>query len=392
LQSSLRYNPAFDGLRAIAAMLVVAYHCRVPGFNPGYFGVDLFFVLSGFLITRLLTEENEARGRINLPQFYLRRFLRLGPPLLLLLVAYLAVAPAVLPQFSVGEHLRDAALAGFYLSDYAHAFWGMPTVLAHSWSLSVEEHFYLVWPFAVLLLARCEAHRRIPVLFGAFLLATAWRVFEAHHAGWDATYFRFDTRMSGLIFGALLATGLPRMGQIPEHAANIVGVIACAVLVICLRIGYWGAPWALAWITTLVELAAAGLLISASVPSSWVSSTLSAPPLVALGVISYGIYLWHYPIAVYFRDWLPWQETTAIVTASALAAATVSYLTIERPLRRYRRSIGARLRRARRLQHVVETPQASRRGVDQHGHVAGRMLVLPHHRVRLGDFQPRKGL
>lgn len=340
MQTPLRYNPAFDGLRAIAAMLVVAYHCRVPGFNPGYFGVDLFFVLSGFLITRILVTEIETRGRIDLPQFYLRRFLRLGPPLLLMLVAYVAVAPTAFPQFSVGEHLRDAALTGLYVSDYARAFWGVPETLGHSWSLSVEEHFYLIWPLVLLLIARCNARWHVPALAGLFLLATAWRVVEFHHAGWDATYFRFDTRISGLLLGALLAAGLPRMGQISERTANIVGIIACAVLVICLRVGAWKELWSLTWVTTLVELAAAGLLVSASVSNSWVGSTLSAPPLAALGVISYGVYLWHYPIAAYFRDWLSWPEVTAIVTVSAIAAATMSYLAIERPLQRYRRSLG----------------------------------------------------
>lgn len=323
-------------------MLVIAEHCRVPRFNSGFFGVDLFFVLSGFLITRLLAEEIEARGRVNLPQFYLRRFLRLGPPLLLLLAVYVALAPAAWPQFSVGEHLRDAALTGFYLSDYARAFWEMPRMLTHSWSLSVEEHFYLIWPFAVLLLVRCDPSRRVPILFGMFLLATAWRVFEYDQAGWTATYFRFDTRMSGLIFGALLATCLPRMGRIPEQTANVIGVVACIALAMCVAVGDWKAPWSLVWMTTLAEMAAAGLLVSASVSSSWVSLTLSTPPLVALGTISYGIYLWQYPIAVYFRDRLPWHQTVSIVVICAIAAATVSYLTLERPLQRYRRSLGAR--------------------------------------------------
>ncbi|HVV80330.1 MAG TPA: acyltransferase [Pseudolabrys sp.] len=341
MQSPFRYNPAFDGLRAIAAMLVLGYHCRVPGLNPSYFGVDVFFVLSGFLITRLLAEETEAQGRIDLPQFYLRRLLRLGPPLLLLLLVYLTVAPTIWPQLSEGEHLRDAALTGFYLSDYAFAFWEIPKLLRHSWSLSVEEHFYLIWPLVVLLLARCDARRRILILAGLFVLATAWRVFEYHHTGWVATYYRFDTRISGLILGALLATCLPSIGQISDRMANIIGVIACAVLVICLRVGYWRSPWALVTITTLIEMSAAGLLVSASVSQSWVSTTLSTPPLAALGVISYGVYLWHYPIAAYFRDWLPWQQAVPIVAISAIAAATVSYLTIERPLRRYRHSLGS---------------------------------------------------
>src|SRR4051812_5944530 len=139
----LRYNPALDGLRAVAVVLVIADHCSVPIFNQGYFGVDLFFVLSGFLITRLLTDEIDATGQIDLSRFYLRRLLRLTPPLLLFLAAYLLIAPSLWPQVDFASHARDVALVAFYLSDYSQAFWHNPKVMIHTWSLSVEEHFYL---------------------------------------------------------------------------------------------------------------------------------------------------------------------------------------------------------------------------------------------------------
>lgn len=344
MQAPLQYNPAFNGLRAIAAMLVIADHCHVPGFGSGFFGVDLFFVLSGFLITRLLVDEFDARGRIDLPGFYLRRFLRLGPPLLLLLAAYLAVAPIAWPQFALLEHVRDAALAGFYLSDYARAYWLHPKVLMHTWSLSIEEHFYLLWPFAILLLARVNTRWRIAGLFGLYLLATAWRMFEYEHTDWETTYFRFDTRMSGLIAGALLAVSLTHINKIPDETANAFGVLACAALIPCLATGFWLAPGALLWMTTLVEIAAAALLIAASVQTSWVSSLLSVPPLVGVGIISYGLYLWHYPAAVFFRVQLPWYQTTPIVLIFAFVVATASYVIVERPLQRFRRSLSARRR------------------------------------------------
>ena len=341
---SLRYNPALDGLRAVAIGLVIADHCWVPGFDGGYFGVDVFFVLSGFLITQLLIDEYDARGQIDLSRFYLRRLLRLTPPLALLLAAYLAIAPIVWPHYGLWPHIRDAALAGLYLSDYGRAFWHDPTVLQHTWSLSVEEHFYLVWPFAVLLLGCVEQRWRVAGLFGVYLLATAWRIFEYESSGWAATYFRADTRLSGLICGALLAICLPRMGRISERAANAVGVLACAALVVCLSLGFWRGPSTLVWLANLAEMAAVGLLIAASVQNSWVSKILSAPPLVGIGVISYGLYLWHYPAAVFFRELLPWYQTLPIVLIIAFAAATVSYMTVERPLQRYRRILGQRRR------------------------------------------------
>jgi peptidoglycan/LPS O-acetylase OafA/YrhL len=339
LASPLTYNPSLDGLRAIAALLVVADHCRVPGFNPGYFGVDLFFVLSGFLITRLLVKEIDATGRLDLPRFYLRRLLRLAPALLLLLAVYVAVSPSLWPQFSVGEHVRDAALASVYISDYAQAFWHLPRVLVHTWSLSAEEHFYLIWPFAVVLLTRIEPRWRIAALVILYVSATAWRIFEYNSMGWDVTYYRFDTRISGMVCGALLATCLQYKATISEAVANKLGVLACAALAVCLSIGFWGAPWSMMGMTNLAHLAAVGVIIAASVRTSWISSVLSLPWLVGLGTVSYGVYLWHYPAAVYLRGQLPWYLTISIVLSFAIMAATASYWAIERPLQRYRRGL-----------------------------------------------------
>jgi peptidoglycan/LPS O-acetylase OafA/YrhL len=340
LSVHLRYNPAFDGLRALAVTLVVADHCHVPGFNPGYFGVDIFFVLSGFLITSLLVKEAESTGQIDFLRFYLRRFLRLGPPLFLLLAVYLAVAPVAWPQFEMSWHFTEAGLAAAYLSDYARAFWGMPRVLMHTWSLSVEEHFYLLWPAAILLVMRFDPKRRVAILFMLYLVATAWRVIEYDRIGWAATYFRFDTRMSGLIFGSMLAVWLPRTSEISEHTANVLGRVACVALLVCLTTGYWRAPWSLDWMTPLAEFASGALLCAAYAPRSWVRTALSVRPLVGLGIVSYGVYLWHYPIAVYFRDWLPWYTTVSIAAAGAIVVATLSYVMIERPLQRYRRNLG----------------------------------------------------
>jgi peptidoglycan/LPS O-acetylase OafA/YrhL len=147
--------------------------------------------------------------------------------------------------------------------------------------------------------------------------------------------------MSGLIFGSLLANCLPQINRISEKNANGIGILACVALVLCLSLCYWRAPWALVWMTSLAQMAAAGFLVSASSESSWVRRTLSARPLVAIGIISYGMYLWHYPAAVFYRDLLPWYQTVPAVVIFALATATASYLTIERPLQWYRRSLKA---------------------------------------------------
>ena len=340
LALGLRYNPALDGLRAVAVVLVVSDHSLVPVFDQGYFGVDLFFVLSGFLITRLLVDEFDATGRVDLLRFNLRRFLRLAPPLLLFLTAYVLIAPLLWPQFDFLSHARDAGLAGFYLSDYSQALWHSPKVLIHTWSLSVEQHFYLVWPLVFLLLARLELRWRVAGLFAIYLLANAWRIYEYETIGWDATYYRFDTRISGLVFGALLAISLQYKGPISEKAANAAGLFAWAALLVCLSVGYWDAPWSLVMMTNLAHMAAFGFLISASNQNSWVSAILSARPLVGIGMISYGMYLWHYPAALYLRELFPWYLTGPLVLSFSIAMATISYFALERPLQRYRRNLG----------------------------------------------------
>lgn len=344
LELSLRYNPALDGLRAVAIALVFADHCHVPGFDAGFFGVDLFFVLSGFLITGLLVDEVDARGSIDLLGFYLRRLLRLGPALLLVLAVYLAIAPVIWPHYGLWSHIRDVLLTGSYLSDYGRAFWNNPVMLQHTWSLSVEAHFYFIWPFAILLLARIEPRWRLPALFGLYLLATAWQIYEYESQGWVATYFRFDTRVSGLICGSLLAIYIPSMGRISDKSANIHGVFATIALVLCLSLSFWRASWSLVWLSPLAQMAAAGFLISAAVQNSWVSWILSARPLVTIGAISYGVYLWHYPAAVFFRSLLPWYEAVPVVLIFSLTAAAASYFFVERPLQSYRRNLNARRR------------------------------------------------
>jgi peptidoglycan/LPS O-acetylase OafA/YrhL len=359
LQSFPRYNPALDGLRAVAIALVIADHCWIPGLNGGYFGVDLFFVLSGFLITRLLLDEFAAHRRIDLLKFYVRRLLRLTPPLLLLLAAYLVAAPLIWPQYGLWSHISDASLAILYLSDYGRAFWSAPLYLQHTWSLSVEEHFYLVWPFAVLLLVRLPLRWRIAGLVGLYLLATGWRIFEYQNHGWVATYFRADTRMGGLTCGALLATCSGLIGRVPERAANAIGTLACGALVLCVSLGFWRAPWSLVWLTNLAQWSAVGLLVAASVPRSWISVVLSSPSLAGIGIISYGMYLWHYPAAAYLRVVLPWYETVPVVLTFSIIMATASYLMVERPLQRYRRNL-VRRREFEAAQDQAAATQTSR--------------------------------
>ena len=142
----MAYQPALDGVRALAILAVLLFHAKVPGVPGGFVGVDVFFVLSGFLITTILAGEHRRCGRIDLPGFYRRRLRRLYPALIVFLCAYLLTAGLLFPRVAPEKHGRDALLALFYLADYGRAL-DMPlSVLNHTWSLAVEAQFYLLWP------------------------------------------------------------------------------------------------------------------------------------------------------------------------------------------------------------------------------------------------------
>jgi peptidoglycan/LPS O-acetylase OafA/YrhL len=323
------YNPALDGLRAVAVMLVVFFHARAPIALGGYIGVDIFFVLSGYLITSLLLSELDGKGRLDLPRFYLRRFLRLTPALLAMLAVYVAVAPFLWPGTS--DHGKQAAIAGLYLSDYAVAFWNTPNFLSHTWSLSVEEHFYLLWPLALLAAYRRWDRRSLVWVLGtAYVLATLVRwVCIVRGQSWEQVYYRFDTHMSGLMLGAWLAAlrrdevlfawlrrALPWLMWLPLLA------------VICLQYR-WGDLWMSTWGLSVAEWATVALLAAAQTPHSQTWTMLSQPPLVWLGKISYGLYLWHYPVFRYLREDRHWGDVLMMGLPLSLALAALSYYTVE---------------------------------------------------------------
>jgi peptidoglycan/LPS O-acetylase OafA/YrhL len=320
----MHYNPALDGVRALSILAVVLFHCRTPGFSGGFAGLDIFFVLSGYLITSLLATEHR-NGGIEIGRFYARRGLRLYPTLLLLLVAYVLLAPVLWPT---DDRWRVAALSAFYLFDYGLAFWDLPLAVAHTWSLGVEEKFYLLWPLLLPLILRTR--RPIAWLLAAFIAVTAWRYLVTTTWGWKQAYFSFDTRMSGILLGAIGA--LTRF-RVSGPAATI----ACVALAINIALPIpplYGVDEATMPRITLAELSA--FMLVCYVAEHAKTPFLASQPMVYIGRLSYGIYIWHFPVVVLLSSSQPpWVTRSATLLFSFTMAALCLHL-VDMPIKRWR--------------------------------------------------------
>jgi peptidoglycan/LPS O-acetylase OafA/YrhL len=309
------YKPALDGLRAIAAVAVVCVHTGV--LHGGALGVDVFFVLSGFLITGILAERPDTVA------FWVRRARRLYPALLTMLLVYVALAPLVLPAYAAGRW-REAFFAGLYLTDYSILWGDRTSPLGHTWSLAIEEQFYLLWPLALPLLLRLkEPAKALAILWAGLTLARV--AIFALYPDKPLAYYPLHAHSTGLVLGAALALGpRPRFGW-----------LGAAILTALLPTTPTGAQIIL-WRIPLAEIGAA-LLVCDLVRETSLTRALSWEPLRKLGLISYGVYLWHLPIAVAL-DWLAPIPRTIAVLSLSISLATASWWTVERWVRSNRPS------------------------------------------------------
>jgi peptidoglycan/LPS O-acetylase OafA/YrhL len=322
-QRRLGYVPALDGLRGIAILIVVAFHLfGLPRGGP--VGVDLFFALSGFLITTLLLEELAERGRVNLWRFYERRARRLFPALAVLLAVYLAWNAA-----HGHDALKTAALGGLYFSNFVQSFSNpnplLYSGLDHLWSLAQEEQFYFVWPLLLVLITRSKR-----ALVWASLLLAAMLAYRTglllSGARITRVYRGPDTHGVGLMSGAILAMlAFRRPLRVRESVAKIsfLGVLFLAV------IQFWNAEWWL-YFQPLVELGCV-VLVGAALFEPVLSEALSFRPLVWVGKISYSLYLWHWTVF-----WALKGRDPLLALAISLLLAWASYRFVELPFRRRR--------------------------------------------------------
>jgi peptidoglycan/LPS O-acetylase OafA/YrhL len=341
-QGPSSHVPALDGLRAIALLLVVLFHARIPGFSNGDLGVDVFFVLSGFLISGILLR-SASRGRVSFADFYRRRALRLLPAYLTVLVV--CVATDLLHDS--GGTLKGAATSFFYVSNWAAAAGIGMGLLAHTWSLSIEEQFYLVWPLVlVALLARAHGDlRRVARTVGLLVLASYLSIVACLLLGgsvelaWNAT----TSRACELLAGCLLAVvvqrrrlaGAPAVGT----GRRATGLVSFVGLLALLVVGSHNPadPWVEMLVQWPVVVALTVLLIIACVAGPNLTGTmLGWRPLVAVGKVSYGAYLWHFPVFVVVDSTLGLSTWAPRLLALAVTAVVVvlSYRFVEQPFLR----------------------------------------------------------
>lgn len=325
----LGHRPALDGLRGVAVLLVVVSHLSLSGGirSLGPVGVSVFFTLSGFLITALLLEERARSGRVDPPAFFARRARRLLPAMLVC-VAAVVVAGLLLGSEFVGWPLVLGALT--YSSNWLMAAGaGDGSALRHMWSLAIEEQFYVLWPIAFIVLAG-GGRRRLVTGLTVGIAASFVLTIALWPQGWERVYYGSDTRALGLLAGCLLAVVLH--GRVQHRGSSRVALVAVAAVVATaatpILFVLWLAP-ALVSVLTVVALFA----VTGTSRVGW----LEWRPLREVGRRAYGLYLWHFPVAVAAERLLgePGVLAMAVVVLPLSAVLTeLSWRYVEQPFMR----------------------------------------------------------
>ena len=350
----LRYMPALDGLRALAVIAVLLYHADVGWARGGYFGVDAFFVLSGFLITGLLLGEWQATGHIDLKAFWIRRARRLLPALALVLAGVALYAAMAAYPVELAQLRRDGFSTLVYAANWnqivSHQSYfeqfAAPSALRHTWSLAIEEQFYLLWPLVIFAVLRRRISRRM--LFagcGVLALGSAVLMGALYQPGHDPSRVVLRNRHACAVTAdrrdarRASSPGASRAWR----AATAAVLHGAAIAAACGLAFIWTTTsetdgWQYRGGFALAAVLVAVVIASVTLPGDTgpLGKLLSSAPLRAIGIISYGLYLWHWPVYVYLSEDRTGLDDTPLLLARVavtFAAAGVSFLLIERPIR-----------------------------------------------------------
>jgi peptidoglycan/LPS O-acetylase OafA/YrhL len=358
-------NASLDGLRFVAVAAVLAFHFKVPGAQAGFLGVDLFFVLSGFLITSILLSQVES-GRVRIGDFWARRVRRLAPAIVVALAVMIAWA-SIEASMTSRDALRGditatlAYVANWHFiasSSYFHAT-GDQSPLLHMWTLAVEEQFYVLWPLTLLVIALLVPRRIRLTVVGAVaaagVLVSAWRLLSLWVGSEtsDRAYMGTDSRMFGPLVGAVAAIVLIRAPRLraSRWTNSTLLVVGSGILVwamFALGAADGPSPTYPRGGALLFAVGSAAIILAVSTGAARTSAILALPPIAYLGRISYGIYIWHWPLIVWAeRGWLDLRGVSPVprdlgLTAATVALASLSYHAVEKPIRYG--SLGTRLK------------------------------------------------
>jgi peptidoglycan/LPS O-acetylase OafA/YrhL len=350
--SALARLPGLDGLRGVAVLAVIGYHLNLGHFLPaGFLGVDIFFTVSGFIITALLLQEHAQSGRIDFPAFYLRRARRLFPAALAMLLLLVPLTPLFQPA-ALSRLREDLPAAFLYLSNwwqivaqqsYFEAI-EQPRLLQHLWSLAVEEQYYLLWPLAALWLLNQTGRAGLGVAAGWIAAAsTGWMawLYTTQLEGGDPSrvYLGTDTHLMGLLAGSALAAWwnpwkIRMASQASDEILNLAGIAALAALIWGMAETHEGMPELYQGGFLLAALLTCVVIGAATREGTWVAWLLSCRPMLWLGARSYSLYLWHWPVVVWLRPSaqadaleLTWVNAARLVIT--LLCAEASYRWVE---------------------------------------------------------------
>ena len=338
------FRPDIEGLRGIAVLIVVAFHCGLPGAGAGFIGVDVFFVLSGYFITGLLVKEVEKTGRVDIVQFYARRMRRLLPAASLVTLVTLLAGAAVLAPREMTEAGRAARAAAVYLSNVFFAVNAADYFAAdvetnpmlHTWSLAVEEQFYVFWPLLIMVaLQWWRSHRALIGMLSGVAIASLALSLYTTYTDTNFAFYSLPTRSWEFAVGGLAAL-LPvtrfRLSDTAFAACSWVGLVVLAAATI---VRPEGIPFP-GWLALPPVIATTMMLVAAAgAPDRGVAPALARPGLQFLGKYWYSWYLWHWPFLVFAQALVPTIGLSGKVGAAllSLGVAFVTHRLVENPLR-----------------------------------------------------------
>jgi peptidoglycan/LPS O-acetylase OafA/YrhL len=353
-----KYRPDIDGLRAIAIIAVVFYHAGFPGFPGGFVGVDVFFVISGFLITALLFNEAAATGRLGLSAFYARRVRRLLPAALIVVAVSLLLGAFVMPPASDEQRslARSAMAVAFFASNFfffttTGGYFDAPSFsmpLLHTWSLAVEEQYYLIWPLLMLLVLRffrgtaAESTLRVRVLWALGLmslisLAVSIGMTPKHPS---FSFYLLPARVWEFAIGGIVGLAASAFYARLRSWGEGLAVLGLVLIVYSVVMFNDGTPFPGA--AAIIPVGGTAMLIFGMTANEHgiVRRLLASRPLVFIGLLSYSWYLWHWPLLSFYRTYSLGAKSLAansLAIAGALVLAWLTYVWIERPARMYRK-------------------------------------------------------